>query len=379
MKTTRSLLVLFVALAACSKAGAGDNGAPPAAESASTAESAVDATLAGHVKAHVDKCTVNVEQGQAFSCKDGVVDALSKHVRESKPAAFASTMIALVRKKDDAKTSAVAVALLAEQFDNLGDEGKRKNATKEAVTSALAALKDESGNRATRMAGPIAQLATIAAMFDPLYAVADAHPTKEARDNVYRHLLVFGRTKGLPKLKEVAEKTPAHASAALDAVPRMSNATDEERSAACPWAEGYLKSADLGVAAKAAEAMVFCKGKHIDALLAEAETRLAKKEYKNPFAMVLREPCAQLVAGVTKRAADDAQCEGVYTFLEKVVNDAGADDATRSAALFNIYYQRRDEKTLKLMRKYENHPNKEIQKRAKEAIASLTTTYKLKG
>ncbi|MBX3233428.1 MAG: hypothetical protein KIT84_37655 [Labilithrix sp.] len=374
---TRSLLILSVALAACSKDGAGSGPAP--STSASAALPAVDTALADHVKAHVDKCTVNVEQGQAYSCKDGVVDALSKHVRERKPAAFASTMIALVRKKDDAKTSAVAVALLAEQLDNLGDEGKRKNATKETVTAALAALEDESGNRATRLAGPVAQLATIAAMFDPLYAVTDPHPTKEARDNVYRHLLVFGRTKALPKLKEVAEKKPAHAAAALDAVPRMSNATDDERSAACPWAEGYLKSADLGVAAKAAEAMVYCKGKHIDALVAEAETRLENKAFKNPFAMVLREPCAQLVAGVTKRAADDEQCERVYAFLEKVANDAGADDATRGAALFNIYYQRRDEKTLKLMRKYENHPNKEVSKRAKEAITSLTTTYKLKG
>lgn len=53
-----------------------------------------------------------------------------------------------------------------------------------------------------------------------------------------------------------------------------------------------------------------------------------------------------------------------FTPLRGASNDPGVDDATRGLALWNIYYQRRDAKTLALMRKYEKSPNKEVAKRA---------------
>jgi hypothetical protein len=369
----------LVALAGCSNKEDGTAKAAASASAVAPAAIPLNATLVGHVKAHAEKCTVSVEQGQAYGCKDNVTDAMSKYVRETKPDDFSATLIALVRKTDDPKTSAAAVALLAEQFDYLGDAAKRKNATPAVVKDALAMLKENTGNRGARLAAAATHLATIGGAFDELYAIADAHPSKEARANVYRHLLVFGRLKGLPKLRAVAEKTPDLATAALDAVPRLGISTDEEKSMACPWAETYLGNADADVATQAGQAMVYCKGQYIDALVAEADKRLKNKQFKNPFAMVMREPCFEFISDITKKAANEKQCDAVYTFLEKVVNDSSVDDATRSLALFNIYYQRRDDKTLKLMRKYENHPNKEIAKRAKETIATLTTTYKLKG
>lgn len=341
---------------------------------------ALNATLVEHVKAHVDKCTVNVEKGQAYSCKDRVTDALATYIRGQKPTDFASTMIELVRKKDDEKMSAAAVALLSEQFDNLGEEGKRKNASPEVTKSALAMLGDSADNRAMRLAPVVAQLGTLSGSLDELYAAIDAHPVKDARDNAYRNLLVYGRLKTLPKLQEVAEKKPEHAAAALDAVRRIpSKLSEEERAKICPWAKGYLANKDLSVASIAGDGMVRCKGEYIDALLAEAETRLKDKEFKDPFSQVLREPCFEMVQDVTKKEASEAQCEAVYAFLEKVANDATVADPVRGLALWNIYYQRRDDKTLKLMRKYEKHSNAEVSKRAKEAIDSLTTTYKLKG
>ncbi|MFO0734641.1 MAG: hypothetical protein U0270_02115 [Labilithrix sp.] len=369
-----ALVIAACVIAACGKkdevasdAGAAVTGAAPAA----------DAVIVEHVKAHAEGCTVSVEQGQAYSCKAGITDAMTKYVRESKPPAFALTLAGLIRKKEDAKMSATAVALLNEELDYLGEDGKRANATPAAVKEVLAALKENAGNRAARIATPASQLATLAGSFDELYSVADAHPTKEARDNVYRNLLVFGRVKAFPKLKLVAAK-PEHRSAALDAVPRMAKATDEEKAAVCPWAKTHLADADLEIAAKAGQDMIFCRDEYIDALLAEAESRLKNKQYKDPFAMVMREPCFEFIKLVTPKAGAAKQCDAVYVFLEKAANDPTVDDATRGMALWNIYYQRRDKQTLDLMRKYENHPNKEISKRAKEAIASLTTTYKLK-
>lgn len=382
------LAIATLALLACnndkkepdkgSASGATSSAAAASSAAPVVAKLAVDSTLVEHVKAHAEGCTVSVEAGQAYACKSGITDAMSKYVREKKPDDFASTMLSLIKKTDDAKVSASAVALFAEQFDYLGEDGKKKNATPAVVKAGLQALKENAGNRATRLASPVTQLATLAGSLDELYAVADAHTVKEARDNVYRNLLVYGRLKAFPKLKLVAQR-PEHAVAALDAVPRMASPTAEEKGAVCPWAKGYLASTDAATATKAGWDMVVCKGEYIDALVAEAETRLKNKEFKEPFASVMREPCFEFISDITKKAAADAQCEAVYAFLEKVVNDSAVDDATRGLALFNIYYQRRDDKTLKLMRKYENHANKEVSRRAKEAIKSLTTTYKLKG
>lgn len=383
MRSLATILAITSVLvtSGCSKKE--DAPAGPAGSSSATASksaASLNATLVDHVKAHAEKCTVNVEQGQAYSCKDKVTDAMATYVREQKPADFASTMIALVRKKDDAKVSAAAVALLAEQFDNLGEAGKRANATPEVTKSAIAMLSESSGNRATRLAPAVAQLATLSGSLDDLYAAVDAHPGKDARDNAYRNLLVYGRLKTFPKLKEIAEKKPEHAAAALNAVQKIpAKLTEEERGVLCPWAKGYLADRSLDVASVAGYDMVVCKGEFIDALLTEAETRRKNKEFKDPFAPVMREPCFEFIQDVTKKAAADAQCEAVYGFLEKVANDATVADPVRGLALWNIYYQRRDEKTLKLMRKYEKHANPEVSKRAKEAIASLTTTYKLKG
>ena len=245
-----------------------------------------------HVKAHVAKCTVNAEKGQVYSCKDRVTDAFSTFLREKKPEDFAATMIALVRKTDDADVSGAAVALLSEQFDNLGVEGKKKNASPAVAKSAVAMLQENKDNRAARLAASVAQLATIAGASDELGAVVDAHPTKDVRDNAYRNLMVFGRLTTLPKLKEIAEKKPEHAASALDAVARMAPMTDAERAGACPGAKGYLSDKDSAVATEAAENMLFCKGEYIDALLAEAEARLNNKEYKDPFAMVMRSPAS---------------------------------------------------------------------------------------
>jgi hypothetical protein len=381
LRPSIALGIAVVSIVACSKKEeASGDGGPASKESTAAAEVPLNPTLVAHVNAHAEKCTVNVEGGQAYSCKDNITDAMSKYMRETKPADFAATLIALIRKTSDAKVSAAAVALFSEQWDYLGDEGKKKNARPAVVKEAIAALKENAGNRAARLAGPVTHLATLAGSFDELYVVADSHASKEARGNVYRNLLVFGSLKALPKLKEVAEKEPNYTVPALDAATRLgSTATDEEKGAVCPWAEGYLKHKDLNVAAEAGQAMVFCKGKYVDSLLAEAETRLKNKEYKDPFAMGMREPCFEFITDITKKAASEKQCDAVYTFLEKAANDATVDDSTRGLALWNIYYQRRDDKTLKLMRKYEKSPNKEIAKRAKEAIDSLTTTYKLKG
>ncbi len=372
-----ALMVCVASLACGKKSGTtSTTSAPPSASAASAAP--LDPALVERVKAHAASCTVNVESGQAYQCGAGVSEATGTLVREKKPADLARTLATMARGKDDPKVAASAVAVLADQWDYLDEATKRKNATPEAVEALLGAFGESIGPRASRLAKPLAHAATLAKQGDKAVTAIKAHPTKAARDEGYKNLLTFGRLDMVPAVKAAAG-SKEHARAALEAVRIMYKPSEAEKAAVCPWAQGFLADADADVAAAAGYDMVYCRGAHVDALLAEATKRLDAGQYKNPFAMVMREPCFELAGALTPSAADTAQCERVYAFLERAANDAKVDDATRGLALWNIYYQRRDDKTLKLMRRYENNPNKEVSKRAKEAIKSLNETYKLKG
>ena len=87
----RQLIVVgMIALAGpCSKtAGTSDSGSA----SAPAAAAAPNPMVLEHVKAHVEGCaTVNVEAGQAYGCKPGIREAMSKAFREAKPADFISS------------------------------------------------------------------------------------------------------------------------------------------------------------------------------------------------------------------------------------------------------------------------------------------------
>lgn len=85
-----------------------------------------------------------------------------------------------------------------------------------------------------------------------------------------------------------------------------------------------------------------------------------------------------MMKGVIDKAAREKQCDRVFKFLQDVADNPAIESSVRGLSLWNIYYQRRDQKSLDLMRKYEKNKDPEIQKRAKDAIKSLTTTYKLK-
>jgi len=372
-------VVVCLASFGCGKKSATTSTTGASASTSAPASSApLDPALVERVKAHAAGCTVNVESGQAYQCGPGISEATGTLVREKKPADLARTLATMARGKDDPKIAAAAVAILADQWDYLDEPTKRKNATPEAVEALLGAFGESAGARASRLAKPLAHAATIAKQGDKAVAAIKAHPTKAARDEGYKNLLTFGRLDMVPAVK-AASGSKEHARAALEAVRVMYKPSDAEKAAVCPWAQGFLSDADAEVAAAAGYDMVYCRGAHVDALLGEATKRLDAGQYKNPFAQVMREPCFELAGALTPSAADAAQCERVYTFLERAANDPKVDDATRGLALWNIYYQRRDDKTLKLMRRYENNPNKEVSKRAKEAIKSLVETYKLKG
>jgi len=326
------------------------------------------------LKAIVEGCTVTVDSASVYSCKNKEDQALGDYIRKDRPKDLFETYASFLTSKDE-KMRAAAIAEAAYTFTTLDKDGRKSNATKPVANAFLDALAKDDGT-AVRLAPPAVDLGFIAGLGSRVIKVTDSVNTN-ARNAAYRTFMEYGRMEGFSRLQEVA-KEKDFAVAALSAPRQMYEWTDAEKAQICPWAKGYLGDATNSTAAEAAYTVIKCKGEYIDALLDEGEKRVRNKQFDNPFAMTFREICFEFISGLSGQAGGSPQCKRNYAFLEKVTNDESVKAEVRGMSLWNIYYQRRDKESLALMRKYEKHKVPEIAKRAKEAITSLTTTYKLK-
>lgn len=389
MKTRLALVLALAALSvatpACKKKNkdAADTGTDTS-EHSEHSESTDDTPAAAPLKPNralmellkkiPDGCTVSVDSASVYSCKNKEDQAITDFIRKERPKDLYETYASLLSSKD-AKMRAVAVAEAANTFSTMDKDSRKSNATKAVANAFLDELAKDDGI-AYRLAPPAVDLGFIAGLGSRVIKVTDKINTN-ARNAAYRTFMEYGRMEAFPKLQEVA-KEKDFAVAALSAPRSMYEWTDSEKNKICPWAKGYLSDASNSTAAEAAYTAIKCKGEYIDALLDEGETRVKNKQFDNPFAMTFREICFEFIGGVTGQAGGNPQCKRNYAFLEKVTNDATVKPEVRGMSLWNIYYQRRDKESLALMRKYEKSKVPEIAKRAKEAIDSLTTTYKLK-
>lgn len=385
MKVWLVALVGTVAVTAvgCKKDGEGTvgagSGSSAALSSAAVAAAApkvkANPTVLDHLKKISEGCTVRVDSAQTYGCKNKEEDAFKDWIAANKPTDVYETFASVIAGTDE-KATAVAIAQADDVWSRMDKDLRKSNATPGASAIFLDALaKDD--HFATRLARATTYLATLSGQRARLYTVTDGLKTATARQMSYRSMMTYGRLDVLPKLQEVA-KLPDYTIAALAAPREMYEWKPEENAAICPWAKGFLGDAKLEIAAEAGYDMVSCKGEFVDTLLDEGEKRLKDKSFKTPFSSVFREVCFEFMKGVTGQSGRDAQCARNYAFLEKVANDPTVDSKVRGTSLWNIYYQRRDQQTLDLMRKYQNDKDPEVAKQAKDAIKSLTTAYKLK-
>jgi hypothetical protein len=280
----------------------------------------------------------------------------------------------------DAKMATAAVVALDESKSSIDNALKKDNATAAAYQRAMTLLSKSEDGIASRLTVITTYIATLRGEHAALVKLVDGHKTPSVRIQAYNNMMTFGRMKAFDAEKAIAAKGPAELTiAALGAPRNMYQATAEEKAVYCPWAKGYLGDSNLKIVAEAAYTMINCKGEYINAMLDELEKRHKAGEIKDRTLLFpARETCMSIMSGVVPVQGEAEQCERNYAFLQKVADDEAVPSEARGSALWNIYYQRRDQKTLDLMRKYENHKDPEVQKQAKDAIKSLTTTYKLK-
>jgi hypothetical protein len=310
-------------------------------------------------------CTVSVDSPAVYSCKAQEDRELDKYIRESKPKDLYETYASLLDNAD-MKLRAAAVAEASNGLFSVEADLLKENATKPIAQAFLDAFA-KGDDYASQLAQTTVALAFLAGLKDELIKATDA-AKEEPRRRAYTRFVQYGRLDGFPKVQEVAKQKEFTTSALL--APRyMTNWTDEEKAAICPWAKGFLGDADLYVAKEAGETLIECRGEYIDALLDEGEKRLKAKTFDDPFASVFGEVCQKFT--FQPEIEKDKQCKRDFVFLEKVVNTATLKADVRAYALWGIFSQRRNKECLPVMKKYKKNKVPEIAARANTALEAL--------
>ena len=192
---------------------------------------------------------------------------------------------------------------------------------------------------------------------------------------ILERLMRYGRMKVFPAVKNEAESDDLRIKAAAVKSPnRMYKWTDSEKSELCPFGLKYLSNEHLPTAAEAAHILARCKGEYVEKMLKEGKKRVKGGQWKDQFVFPYRDICFKGFLGKDKIPPEET-CKKVYKFLEWVANQESVEPRYRGMALSMIYYQRRDKKTHRLLRKYRRHKVKEIKEAALKSMESLENSY----
>lgn len=340
----------------------------------------MDPELVAGLEAMVANCAeIRADGCVVYQCGEHM-DAFDALVEKKGRIASLETLSGALFSDDDRMVTVAAHRLGSSLFSVLDGTSSQASAVDANVVRRLleAASKLEKC-RATGTMKPAIHAAMLAGIRTPLYEVIDGHAAPYMKTVAYPELMRFGRGDAFPKVVSLVEAEGGDEqarAAAMSALRNVPQPTDSELAEWCPFAARHVSDASLEVAAQAGQFMVRCRGTWIDALLDEGERRLEAGTFRQPFSQVFREICFGGPLG-NERPGSPEQCERNYAFLEKVTNTDSVESQVRGQALWNIYYQRRDQTSLDLMVRYLEHPVREVRTQALDAARSLVDSYKL--
>jgi serine/threonine-protein kinase len=287
------------------------------------------------------------------------------------------TLVGLAGGKDPRVAAAAAhlvdtapIRSLLAEYHKHGKRFPRRQA--EQLLTVLARLR---GTGAVALAKTAARVAALSGAIEPLYDVVRSHPTPGVASRIMKHVAGYGRLAVLPRMKRWAREAKARRlELLLEGVLEMRRMSEAEKQGYCPWARTFLGHEDLGVARRAGDVMVRCQGDYIDALLAEGKRRVERGQWTKPFIWPFRNVCFSGFMGSAKLPAA-RYCKKTYRFLEWVANHEEVTDWYRAFALAMISYQRRNQTTYELMKKYRSHSNQAVRREARKQMAWLKKHY----
>jgi len=364
----------------------GDMSADKGTEKAKPAEPekpkvVIDEDLMKSLKAIVADCEFTDGSTYVGKCKGKLAEELVEKVKARKEKKFEDTLDTLtVALADPDRKLQIVTADFISSFgyyiNNEGEDAAKFN--KEAAgrfLAAVSAVKDES--LLGRIAVTLTHVAMLTEQDAGVFALADAQG-KYVQKYIIANAMRFGRMRVFPKIQEYAKhEDKSIAENALQSALSMIKATPEELKTICPWAETFLTSDADNLFRQAGFLMIRCKGEYIDKLLTEGEKRLKADKWNREYYFVFRDICFSFMKGAVDEAGLEAQCDRNYKFLEEVAKNKKIDGEFRALALDAIYYQRRDAKTLKVLKKYAGDKDPKIKEMVKKDIESLKTHYKV--
>jgi len=342
---------------------------------------AIDEAFMKSLKAIVADCEIGPDDTYLSKCKGKLADELVDAYREHKDKKFEDTLdtLAVALTDKDHALNVVAAEFINGMYSNITNVGERAmKFDKDAAGRFLAAVgKVKSPSMLGRLAIAVTYIATLAEQDKALFELIEAQ--KDIRPYVLGKVMQFGRMRVFPKVQEYAKSTEAPVAAAAVSAPlSMYDTTADEAKVICPWALGFLTSEVDQIFSNAGFNLIRCKGEYIDKLLDEGEKRLKEDKFNRDYYFVFRDICFSMMAGAIKEPGVEAQCDRNYKFLESVAKNKKIDGEFRALALDAIYYQRRDKKTLDVLKKYANDKDAKIKEMVKKDIESLKTHYKVK-
>ncbi len=353
-----------------SEAAAGDGGAGGDAAPAEAAV-AIDEEVQKDLQAIVDNCEINTD-GATVKCEnDERKNLLDKFSKGDKDRAASLDTLAVFLGDADAKKQTVAGSVMMSGMRTLGKD--KPTVSPDTAKRLIEALGKAPKYQAAQAAPTVALAASATgdqATLDLLYSTVDAHEHKAVATLAYANLIWYGGTTALPKLQELtAGDDEGKAAAALEAFRNAYDVPEDVKKEVCPWVEKYIADDRGRVRQMAGWGAIKCGGASIDKLLEAGEKREAEGQFTRDDYMVFRDICFSFMG--EDSPGSEEQCKRNYAFLEKVVKNEKVESADRGLALFAIYYQRRDDATMKLAKKYKGHKDPEVKKRAEEIIESL--------
>lgn len=339
----------------------------------------IDREIMADLQAIATNCMINIDGNSVRKCKDKEDDKLEdKFDKKVKDRIAALDTFSAALSGEDRKVAVAAAAVLSKSFRSFGEDVAPDAISPQVAKRLIEAVGKSPKYQAAQALRTTVNAAVLAKQYDALYQMMDGHSNTAIPEQGYAQLMYYGNMDVFPKIQEVAKsEKESLAAAALKAPLKMLKSPSEaDKQSICSWGKGYLNDERKDVFAAAGEMMLDCKGEYIDALLQKGEERLAKNIFSRSDYLLYRDVCFSPIGKVIEEPGVQAQCQRNYALLEKAANNESLKSRDRGLALFAIYYQRRNQETLDLMKKYVNHKDKMVSKYATEAIGSIENQNK---
>lgn len=367
-----ALLSCGALLSGCSKKKSSEEHAPAAAASAKP--SGADSLMV-QIQELAKTCDV-VEASSGLKCKGGEQRKLvSQFAREKSRAGSLGTIAQALRDRDP-KVQTVAANLLHLGFrSSLGSEAKQGDVSADVTKGLIDAVAELPKAQASQALPATVHAAMLSGQQDALYKMLEKRSQDRLATVAYRYLMTHGRMDAFPKIKEIVAGDQLDLALAAAASPNsMRDWSADEEKQICEWANELLGDERVGIATRAAALLGHCSGPYVDTLLGKGEELLKAGKLSQAQITPFRDVCSaarrRAKPGEEPKVSDE-QCARNRKFLEKVLSTSGVDPRTKAMVLSALAYQWPDEDTLKLMKKYENDPDKDLAKRANDMVRRL--------